>query len=84
MDIETAGVVEAIRVDITHLKASVLRVETALGRVETSLRSDMASTREELKRHTDIRFESLHDDIRILAEGFASLSARIDSLKSAS
>jgi hypothetical protein len=43
-----------------------------------SVRNELASTRDELKRHTDMRFESLHDDIRIIAEGFASLNARMD------
>jgi len=91
MDIETAGAIEAIRTDIAHLKTSasrvetsVVRLETSLVRVETSLRADMAAMRDELRRHTDIRFESLRDDIRILAEGVASLSARIDTLRPAS
>ena len=40
-----------------------------------ALRSDCAETR----RHAEMLFESLKDDIRILAEGFATLSARLDS-----
>jgi hypothetical protein len=33
------------------------------------------------KRHTDMRFESLQDDIRLVAEGFAALSAKLDSFR---
>jgi len=33
----------------------------------------------ESRRHTDVLFESLRDDIRMLAEGFATLSAKLDS-----
>jgi hypothetical protein len=40
-----------------------------------ALRSDCAETR----RHAEMLFESLKDDIRILAEGFATLSAKLDS-----
>jgi hypothetical protein len=49
--------------------------------LRNDMAGDMASMREELKRHTDIRFESLRDDIRIVAEGFASMSAQIASLR---
>jgi hypothetical protein len=40
-----------------------------------ALRSDCAETR----RHAEMLVESLKDDIRILAEGFATLSAKLDS-----
>jgi hypothetical protein len=40
-----------------------------------ALRSDCAETR----RHAEMVFESLKDDIRILAEGFTMLSAKLDS-----
>ena len=40
-----------------------------------ALRSDCAETR----RHAEMLFESLKDDIRILAEGFATLSAKLAS-----
>jgi hypothetical protein len=40
-----------------------------------ALRSDCA----EARRHAEMLFESLKDDIRILAEGFATLSAKLDS-----
>ena len=35
------------------------------------------SLRDELKNHTRVLTESLSDDIRILADGFAALSAKL-------
>jgi hypothetical protein len=32
--------------------------------------------RDELKRHSQVLFESLHDDIRIVAEGVAMLATK--------
>jgi hypothetical protein len=34
----------------------------------------------ENRRHTNVLFESLRDDIRIVAEGVAALSAKVDAL----
>ena len=94
MDIETAEVLDALRGDIhgveravtrveTSLTAEIARVETSLTtkieRAETSLTAKMHELNEDAKRHSDAQFESVRDDIRILAEGFATLSARIDS-----
>jgi hypothetical protein len=39
----------------------------------------LADRIETVKRHTEILVESVRDDIRILAEGFAALSRRLDS-----
>jgi hypothetical protein len=65
------------------LTAKIEGVETSLAakveRVETSLTAKMHELNEDAKRHADVQFESVRDDIRILAEGFATLSARIDS-----
>ena len=75
----------------TSLRGEFQRVETSLRgevqRVETTLRDEIGNLREqtfvlhgEQKRHTDVRFESLRDDIRMVAEGFAALSVKLDSL----
>jgi hypothetical protein len=62
----------------TSLTAEVGRVETSLtariNHVETSLTATMRELNEDAKRHTDVRLERMRDDIRLLAEGFASLS----------
>lgn len=91
MDIETFEAIGSLRGDIQRVETSLLdeigklRAETVT-RVEFkgeigTLRGEMSAMREELKRHTDMRFESLRDDIRIVAEGFASLSAKIDAFR---
>lgn len=85
MDIETADALDTLTGNIrrveTSLTGAINRVETSLtgqvNRVETSLTSRI----EDLKRHADIRFESVHDDIRMLAEGIASLATKVDSLR---
>jgi hypothetical protein len=33
------------------------------------------------KNHTDVRLESMHDDIRLLAEGVVALNAKVDALR---
>jgi hypothetical protein len=97
MDIEVVEAIESLRADIGRVETSLrseigkLRAEMVTKgdlkgelnglRAEMATRTEMASMREELMRHTDIRFESLRDDIGIVAEGFASLSAKIDSLR---
>jgi hypothetical protein len=68
MDIETSEAIESVRGDIR-------RVEATLGSEIGKLRSEMSAMRDELRHHMDIRFESVRDDIRILAEGYASLAA---------
>jgi hypothetical protein len=73
---------EIMRVETT-LSSEIVRVETTLSseivRVETSLTAKMLELNEDAKRHTDVRIEDVRDDIRILAEGFATLSAQINS-----
>jgi len=69
----------------TSLTARIEHVETSLTakieRVETSLTAKMSELNEDAKRHTDVRLESVRDDIRLLAEGFASLSVEVRSLR---
>jgi hypothetical protein len=91
MDIEVVEAIESLRTDIgrveTSLRAEIgkLRAEMATKSDVTNLRAEtrneLATVREELKRHTDMRFESLRDDIRMVAEGFAALSAKFDRLR---
>ena len=48
---------------------------------ENTLRAEMRETREELSRSAAILTESVRDDIRIVAEGLAAVSAKIDGLR---
>ena len=73
---------EIVRVE-TSLTDRIEGVESSLTakieHVEMSLSAKMHEFNEDAKRHSDVQFESVRDDIRILAEGFALLSAKIDS-----
>ena len=89
MDVETAEVVDTLRTDIRRVESTltgeIARVENTLtgeiARVATSLTATMRELNEDAKRHTDVRLESVRDDIRLLAEGFASLSVEVRSLR---
>jgi chromosome segregation ATPase len=50
-------------------------LESRFDRMETGLEARFAESR----RHTDVLFESLRDDIRMLADGVATLNARLDA-----
>ena len=65
MDVETSEAIEQLGRRIDAL--------------ETSLNNAFRAGLAENRRHTEILVESLRDDIRILADGFATLSMRLDS-----
>jgi hypothetical protein len=46
-----------------------------------SLRHDMREMRDELTRKMMVLTERVRDDIRIVAEGLAAVSAKIDALR---
>jgi hypothetical protein len=66
----------SLRGEIRALDAS-LRGEIATVRdaVRTEFRDGLAESR----RHTQVLFESVRDDIRMVAEGVAALAAKIDT-----
>lgn len=76
MDIETADAIETLRAD---LSADIRQVEVALAATESSLRAEMRQIRDETRLHAEVLFESLHDDIRMIAEGLASLGTKFDA-----
>ena len=77
-NVESALTVKIEKVE-SALTVKIERVESSLAAkidgVETSLTAKM----DEQKRHTDVRLESMHDDIRMLAGHVASLSEKFDS-----
>jgi hypothetical protein len=73
MDVETAEVVDSLRTDIRRVEQTLtVKIE----HVETSLTAKI----DEQKRHSDVHFESVHADIRMLAEHLVSLTVKVDSL----
>jgi hypothetical protein len=73
MDMETAEALDEIRGDIR-------RVETTLSTEIDELRHELRLEMLEGRRHTEVLFESLRDDIRLVAEGLAVVSAKVDRL----
>ena len=57
------------------------RVGERIDALDVSLRTEIRDGLAESRRHTEVLFESLRDDIGILAEGFAVLSAKLESLR---
>ena len=84
MDIETSEAIEAVRADLrrveTTLTVRIVGVESSLeaktGASESSLRAEMCQIRHETRRHADVLFESLREDIRMIAEGLAAPDGR--------
>ena len=58
----------------TRLSAEIRRVEATL---RQEIRDDGIATR----RHFDVVAESLRDDIRIIAEGFIALDAKVETIR---
>ena len=67
------SVESSLTVRIEHVESSLTN---KIEHVESSLSAKM----DEQKRHTDVHFESVHGDIRMLAEHLASLTVKVDSL----
>jgi len=76
MDVETSAAIERLSARIDELDVSMRGEMAKLG---TELRAEFREGLAENRRHTQVLFESLRDDIHILADGFAHLSAKIDS-----
>lgn len=85
---EMAGMRDDLRGEMASMRDD-LRGDMAS--VRDGLRGEMTSMREELRgefrdglaenrRHTEILFESLRDDIRLLADGVAHLAVKVDQL----
>ena len=71
MDLETANAIESLRQEMREMR----------GEITTTLRAEMHVLRDELSRNTAILTESVRDDIRLVADGLAAVSAKIDALR---
>jgi hypothetical protein len=72
---ELRGEVGGLRGEVGGLRGEVGGLRGEVGGLRGELREGLAENR----RHTQVLFESLRDDIRILADRFAHISAKIDS-----
>lgn len=85
MDIETAEAVDTLRTDIRRvektLTGKIEHVETNLTSKMESVETSLIAKMDEHKSQTGVRLESMHDDIRLLAEHLASLGVEVRSLR---
>jgi hypothetical protein len=86
MDVETSEAIEQLgqRIDALEgsLRGEIGSVRSEIGSVRSeigALRNEVRAGLAENRRHAEVLFESLRDDIRMLAEGFATRTARLDS-----
>jgi hypothetical protein len=83
MDTRTSEAL-ALRSDIRGVEATLTariddteqRLSARIDHVAQQLRGEIADTR----RHSDVLYESLRDDIRLVAEGVAVIGAKVDRL----
>jgi hypothetical protein len=59
-------------------KADLERFATKADLEPLATKVELASLREEIRRHFDVVAESLRDDIRLVADGLAHLTARLE------
>lgn len=82
-DIQTVG--SDLRGEMQSVRADVQSMQTDMQLMRAdmqAMRTDMQAMRTELRQHTDVVFESVRDDIRIVAEGLAALGVKVDKLAS--
>ena len=80
MDVDTSAAIERLSERLDVLEATVREGFASVGGGLDDLRAETREGLAENRRHTEVLFESLRDDIRILAEGFATVSLKLDSL----
>ena len=81
MDIDTVEVIEGLRADIRQVKTEVGHVRTEVVRVEQTLTAKMHELSDDTRRHANIQFESVRDDLRMVAEHLVALGSKVDSLR---
>jgi len=82
MDVETSAAIERLSERIDALDVSLRGEMVKLGaELRAELRGEFREGLAENRRHAQVLFETLRDDIRILAEEFATVSMKLDSLQ---
>ena len=84
MDLETAEAFGGLRIDLRRVESTL---SARIDRSEAALRGEMSQFREQVRddfaehrRHTQVLYESVRDDIRIVAEAVAALTPKVDAL----
>jgi hypothetical protein len=78
VDLETSNAIDFLRQDLGQ---RITAVEDALRGEARGLREEMREMRGELMRQAMVLTDSIRDDIRVVAEGLAMVSAKLDALR---
>lgn len=65
----------------TEMRSEFAAVRAEMRNGFADLRAEIRDGNEANRRYTDVLVETLRDDIRILAEGLATISVKLDSLQ---
>jgi hypothetical protein len=65
----------------TETSEAIERISERIDALDTSLRAEIGDSLSESKRHATMLNEDVRDDIRMLAESFAAMSVKLDSLQ---
>jgi hypothetical protein len=71
----------AVRTEFGVVHTEFSAVRTEFSAVRTGLRAEFRDGLAEVRRHAEILHETLRDDIRLLAEGFATISVKLDAMQ---
>jgi hypothetical protein len=89
VDLEASHAIDSLRQDVGQ---RISAVEQRISAVEVALRGEIRELREEMRgemrdmrgelmRHAMVLTDSVRDDIRIVADGLATVSAKLDALR---
>lgn len=81
VDVRVREVEVRVRDVDTRLSEVDTRLTAEIRRVETTLREEIREEGVATRRHFDVVAESLRDDIRIIAEGFVALDAKVERMR---
>ena len=80
MDVETTSAIERLTERIDKLETSVHGDMTGLRGEMANLRAETRHGLEEVRTHAKVLNEQTNETLRVVAEGVAHLSVKIDSL----
>jgi hypothetical protein len=76
---------------VHQLEAKMERLDGRVEQLDSRLSSEVEKLRKEIRdeglttrRHIDVVAESLRDDIRLIAEGFIALDAKVERMRRSS
>ena len=82
VDLETSKAIDSLREGLQgEIRELRKEMHGEIHGLREELRGEMREMREQLMRHAMVLTESVRDDIRIVADGLATVSAKLDALR---